>query len=221
MKFSSHGRKYELTETGAIHQLDAKPFVYDAKYSSTYDTPEYTKQSDKLMAMRLGFVMAAHGNRVNSLLDFGYGNGAFMKAAAESIRTVEGFDVTGVKVDGFRTFTDHPTHRCYDVMTFWDALEHLPDFNLLHQLCTGTLVISLPYCHARKEGLDWFSENYKHRKPDEHLWHFDEVALEHTLKQYGWKPVAVSTFEDTVRKSEHGLPNILTMAFRPQNSINP
>lgn len=212
MKFSSHGRKYELTETGAIHQLDAKPFVYDAKYSSTYDSPEYTKQSDKLMALRVGFVMAAHGKPVNSLLDFGYGNGAFMKAAKETIHRVDGYDVTGVTVPGFDTFTDLP-HRCYDVITFWDALEHLPDFSLLHKLCVGTMVISLPYCHARSEGLAWFNENYKHRKPDEHLWHFDHDALEETLKKFGWYRVAFSTFEDTVRKSEHGLPNILTMVF--------
>lgn len=211
MKFTSHGRQYEIDRFGVINQKDARPFVYDEKYVSTYDTPEYAAKSALLQGMRMGFCCGAHGSIPETLLDYGYGNGDFMKFAKQYIPHVYGFDLTLVPVDGCYIM---PQLVNVDVMTFWDALEHVPDLSFLADLRARTLVISLPYCHFHTEGKEWFDNNYKHRKPDEHLHHFNEHSLALLMSYYGWKTVSVSNHEDVIRTSAHGLPNILSMAFK-------
>lgn len=211
MKFTSHGRQYELDRYGVITQTDHRPYRYDAEYSATYDTDAYRKGSDILQALRLGFVIAAHGKPVSSILDAGYGNGAFMLFAKRSISHVYGHDVTGVMVP-----------KCYimpefvkaDVGTFWDVLEHFPNLDFVKDLQFETICLSLPYCHFHTEGKSWFDNEYPHRKPDEHIRHFNEFSLSMLMDSYGWKTVAVSGHEDIIRQSKHGLQNILSMAFK-------
>lgn len=211
MKFTSHGRHYEVDRFGVIVQTDHRPYVYDAQYSATYDTPEYRQQSDFLQALRYGFVCAAHGRSPKTLLDTGYGNGAFMKVVKNHIPYVYGHDVTGVPVDDCFVLPDMVKA---EVCTFWDVLEHFPDLSFVKDLPYETICLSLPYCHFHTEGKEWFDTVYKHRKPDEHIRHFNEHSLGALMEHYGWKTVAVSGHEDMVRKSAHGLQNILSMAFK-------
>jgi hypothetical protein len=211
MKFISHGRKYETDKHGVIVQTDHRPFVYDPAYSSTYDKPEYTRQSELLQAMRYGFVSAAHGKPVNTLMDVGYGNGAFINFVKQHVPHVYGHDVTGVPLDGAYSM---PEIVKADVITFWDVLEHFPNLDFVKDLPAETVCISLPYCHFLTEGKEWFDNQYPHRKPDEHIRHFNEWSLASLMESYGWAHVATSTHEDIVRKSKHGLQNILSMAFK-------
>ncbi|MGN6438403.1 MAG: hypothetical protein ACTHMM_17805 [Agriterribacter sp.] len=211
MKFTSHGRQYEIDRFGVIVQTDHRPYVYDAAYSATYDTEAYRAGSNVLQALRIGFVTAAHGQRVNSILDAGYGNGAFMQFAKTHIPNVYGHDVTGVMVPGCYIM---PEFVKADVGTFWDVLEHFPSLDFVKDLPFETICLSLPYCHMITQGKEWFDVVYKHRKPDEHIRHFNEFSLSSLMDSYGWKTIAVSGHEDIVRKSTHGLQNILSMAFK-------
>ena len=205
--FESHGRSYGIDQHGVIHQLDAKPYVYDAGYVATYDTEAYRRDNDKLQALRLGFIIGAHGSIPHSICDVGYGNGAFLKAAS-IIQVRYGKDVTGVEVEGVELTDKYPP--C-DVITFHDCLEHIPDLSFVKDLRCKTLIVSLPWCHRTGE---WFDEDYKHRKPDEHLHHFNFQSLARFMDSMGWKYTAVSSHEDIVRRSTHGQSNILTMAFK-------
>lgn len=101
-----------------------------------------------------------------------------------------------------------------DVITMWDVLEHFPSVEFVRDLPCETLVLSLPYCHVITEGVEWFNEKYKHRKADEHIRHFNEFSLSFMMEHFGWKAISVSAHEDIVRKSAHGLQNILSMAFK-------
>lgn len=213
-RFSSHGFEYRINEDGLITQINPQPFKYDAQYSSTYDTPEYQRASDVLQALRLGYILGVCIEKPLSLLDFGYGNGAFMKAARQCIDEVYGYDVTGVTVpEGCRV--SHTPFAPVDVMTFHDALEHIQDLSFLKDLRARVVVISLPFCHYFEAGQQWFDTAYKHRKPNEHIHHFTPSSLSRTMERYGFLPLGdYSSHEDIVRKSTHGWqPNILTMAF--------
>ena len=207
MTFISHGRHYCIDQYGVVHQLDAKPYTYDAGYVATYDTDAYRRDSDKLQALRLGFIIGAHGSVPDSLLDVGYGNGAFLKAAS-IIPHRYGKDVTGVQVPGVSIVDNY---KQVDVITFNDCLEHIPDLSFLATLPCETLVISLPWCHSTGH---WFDNQYKHRKPDEHLHHFNADSLSLFLYAMGWNCVAVSNHEDVVRESPGHWKNILSMAFK-------
>lgn len=211
MKFSIGDNNYEVDQFGVIHHKNPVQFHYDDKYVAVYDTPEYQKQSDYLQALRIGFVKGAHGKKIQTLTDLGYGTGAFMKEAKKSIPHVWGHDLTGVQIDGCYIL---PYLVKTDCLSLWDVLEHFSDVSWLRDVQAETICISLPYCHFHTEGKDWMEKCYKHLKPSEHLTHFNEISLSNMMAHYGWKAVAFSDHEDTVRKSTHGLQNIIAAAFK-------
>lgn len=211
MKFKIKTREYETDRFGVVTQLDHRPYKYDPEYSAIYDKPEYKAQSEILQAMRLGFVQGAHGAPIKTLMDIGYGNGAFINFAKKYIPKVYGYDVTGVPLDGAY---EMPELVNADVYTFWDCLEHIPDCSFLKDIACKTIAISLPFCHFHTEGKTWLEFHYKHMKPDEHIRHFNDWSLMAFMTQYGWHATTISGHEDIVRKSAHGLQNILSMAFK-------
>jgi len=211
--FTSHGREYEIDQFGAVHQLDAKPYKYDENYIQTYNSPEYLLESELLQSLRFSYCCLAHHGRITSILDVGYGAGQFMRYAIKYVPMVYGNDVTNVPIEGCEIV--NCIELSVDVITFWDCLEHIEDLSFLEKLNCKTIVISLPFCHIHSQGNEWFDNNYIHRKPDEHLRHFDKQSLAKTMRHYGWNELVMPDyFEDIVRKPKHGLQNILTMAFK-------
>lgn len=209
--FVSHGVEYVIDKYGVIHQLKPEPYKYDENYVHTYDTPDYQIQSDLLQALRLGFLIGSHGSQPLSIHDVGYGNGAFMKFARRLVNNVTGSDISGVEIPGFRT-----TRRieAASVITFWDALEHIPNLDFVKSLPCETVIISLPWCHFHSMGKNWFDFKYPHRKPNEHLHHFDSYSLKNFMSDQGWHEVSTCNHEDIVRKSKHEMMNILSMSFK-------
>jgi hypothetical protein len=203
-------RDYTIDQYGVITQTDHRPFRYDPQYSAKYDTPAYTAGNDRLMALRLGFALGVHGRPIRSLMDVGYGNAAFINSVKGHIPFVYGHDVTGVPLDGAYLL---PEFIKADVYTFHDVLEHFPDCEFLRTLPTETICLSLPYCHYHTEGKEWMETQYIHFKPDEHIRHFNEWSLRAFMASYGWRMTAVSNHEDIVRRSRHGLQNILSAGF--------
>lgn len=209
-KFTSHGYDYAVLDNGVIEQIAPEPFVYDSKYVATYDTPDYVRGNETLQALRYGFVCGAHGVTPDSLLDIGCANGAFVKFAQQHT-DAKGYDITGELVPGIIVVAKLQPAA---VWTFWDVLEHIHKPDFLHDAPCDTICVSLPYCHLDTQDLSWFHNKYKHRKPNEHVRHFNPASLCSFMLQYGWNSVAMSTHEDIVRKSTHGLENILSMAFK-------
>ena len=203
---TSDGIEYTIDNLGIIHQVNPQPFKYDATYVSTYDTEAYRRDNDRLQALRYAFAVACHGRTPGKILDYGCGNLAFVKFARQC-SWADGYDITGM--EGTLTRLE-----AAGVYTFWDALEHVPDiYSLLKDIDCETICISLPWCHYNREGLDWF-DTWKHRKPNEHLHHFNPYSLRNLLREYGFNQVAVSYHEDIVRKGTGKLHNILSMGFR-------
>jgi hypothetical protein len=207
MTFISHGYEYRKDDFG-IHQINPQPFTYDACYCSTYDTDSYKKGSDTLQALRLGFVVGSHGLVPKSIADIGYGNGAFLMRCKGFIPKLYGKDISGVTLHFVETVWHYP--QC-DVVTFHDVLEHIPDLDFLFDIPCETIIISCPFCHFLS--VEWF-DNYRHRKPNEHLHHWNLETLTNLMKKYGWKLVASSNHEDIVRIGDGELPNILSAAFK-------
>lgn len=180
--------------------------AYNPDYIKTrYDLYPTTEAMSHL---RTGFV-GAHA-RGSKLLDVGYGNGAFLKVAAKA-----GFDVYGSDLHGADYgIRDVPlvSDELWDVITFFDSIEHFPDFApAIHALKRSKVaIISVPW---RPE---WFPDNlnWKHYKPGEHLHYFDIHSLMMLLEINGFKLLHFNPVEDVVRgKLPDGSSNILTAAF--------
>lgn len=189
-----------------------KPMVYDREYiAQRYDT--YT--TNELMSMLRLDLIKDHCGRINSIFDFGYGNGAFLNQCQHDGIQSFGYDINQYPIPEGCIFTSHD-NLTFDVVTMFDVLELLNEDEQRHMLGTLNckwLVISVPWCHAMELGWEWFSQ-WRHRRPDEHLAGFGVASLCSLLKVYKYVPVFVGCPEDAIRKPTDHLPNILTVVFK-------
>ncbi len=197
-------------DRGAFRQRDLTVRrVYDDAYLARYR--EIDANVRALSAKRLK-VLEAFVPR-GTLLDFGCGTGRFVEAARAHGWDAHGCDVipspgvldpAACEGDGWK----------WDVVTFFDSLEHLeaPD-RTIQALSPAWVMVSVPWCHY--PGIpEWFM-NWRHRRPGEHLWHWTATGLDWFFHALDYRDVMHSTFEDEYRPNpEQVEPNILTAIYR-------
>jgi hypothetical protein len=202
---------YELTQDEVIKQITVKPFNYDIEYSDS----RYSIFNDRgnILNLRLGYIIGSIGKIPKSLMDVGYGNGDFLEACIGCIPTLYGNDIEPaypLKKD--ITFIKDITSQEVEVVTFFDSLEHFHDIEFVKNLKCKYVIISLPWCYNGLDN-DWFS-NWKHRKPDEHLYHFNEKNLKKFMNRQGFEMLNYCNLEDKIRTDKNLSPNILTACFK-------
>ena len=69
---------YEKDSNGVIKQINCTPFSYDYSYADNYNT---LPTNDIMSHLRLGYIVGSLGKMPESILDVGYGNGAFLNLA--------------------------------------------------------------------------------------------------------------------------------------------
>ena len=202
-------KNYEMVRPGHWHQvikIGAGP-KYSTDYMKYYDTIP----SQEMSRIRYN-VIKQHIGDIETLCDFGYGNGSFLDYCnSQGIKTY-GYDISDCPVPVGSMRINDIGEADVDVITFFDSLEHKEEQNLepfLRSLKTKHIIISVPWLHERR-GEAWFA-GWKHRKPDEHFHHFDLPGLVGLLADSGFKLVHVGNEEDVIRKSVDNYPNILTV----------
>jgi len=178
---------------------------YDFDYVHTrYDT--YTT-TDFMSHLRLGFVRSIHP-QPGRLLDVGYGNGSFLRLAQKAGYDVYGNDVHGCgEKYGIREVSLNG--EAWDVVTFFDSLEHFESLELPRQICRNAhaVVVSVPCLPDAEQDIS----TWRHYRPGEHLHYFTERSLAELL---GAKlRVACLDLEDAVRGDRKGDWNIMTCAY--------
>lgn len=186
--------------------------AYDRAYiENNYCT--YSQKCREMAHLRFGYICGALGAIPDSVLDIGYGSGEFLSVAAQIVPRVGGHDITGINPPAGVEFITNIYESEWDVVTFFDVLEHFKDpREVVSRLDAQHIAISLPWCHYVND--EWFAE-WKHRKPNEHLHHFNAVSLAAMMRECGYRLITSPTeIEDTIRKELNGLPNILTCIFQ-------
>lgn len=204
---------YTVLKNGVIHQTSYKKIEYNYDYSNKYNN--YGEKANYLSYLRLGTLIGAIKEIPQRILDVGYGNGAFMAAAHTLIPHVAGCDLSPYPVPEGCHRAESLTDAPYDVVTFFDSLEHFDDISIIKALKCRYVFISVPWCHETDPGMPAFL-NWYHRRPNEHLWHFNKESLVAFFAECGYKPVLEGlAVEDAVRKnaSVAPQPNILTALF--------
>ncbi len=196
---------------GVIEQIKKSVITYDLKYiQDRYDT--YKVGSINISHLRLGFLTGVLGRKPQSITDVGYGNGDFLRLCAEAGIVSFGIEINGyqipdnvVKIDNFNDA---------EVTTFFDTLEH---FENIYDPCflnigSKYLFITVPECHYFSD--EWFN-TWKHRRENEHLWHFNKLALTNWASKLGYQLLASSNIEDIIRKPENKeISNTLSCVFK-------
>jgi len=111
-----------------------------------------------------------------TILDYGSGVG-FMKALApEWVHQVDTFDIMPVPTTGI-------TREKYDIICFFDVLEHIPDFSDVMPILKKCkyAYITVP---MKPNDLTW--KNYKHFKPSEHIHYFTDDLLKYIFEYMGF-----------------------------------
>ncbi len=206
---------YSINKDGLIYQVDKIPFVYNEEYVKVrYDT--YGELNKYMSYLRLGYLFGATQTvQIKSILDVGYGNGAFLNACEGSIERRYGYDITGYPIPKGATFIENwnNSKNHFDVITFFDVLEHFEDPYIIKNLNCNYIIISLPWCHYFSD--EWFKD-WKHRRPNEHLWFFNEKSIHSFANTCGYKVISYTNIEDSIRKSSENYENILTFCLKKQ-----
>lgn len=201
---------YEKLPNGVIKQIERKPFTYGFDYSNAYNN--LGELGMQMAYLRLGYLLGKINSNIESLLDVGYGNGCFLRAASKKIPQCYGNDLTQEYLPPENvTFVDSIFDRHYSVITMFDVLEHFSNIYDIEHLKCDYLYVSMPWCHYHSD--EWFM-NWKHRKPDEHLYHFNGTSLVNFMEEIGFKPVDISNIEDCIRTPIDGDSNILSGIFK-------
>ena len=203
---------YAKLRNGLIQQT--KFFEKKKEYTPDYVDKRYNSYGElsvRMSYLRLGFLLGALDKPVRKILDVGYGNGDFLNVAKDYLPECCGFEVNGYSVPEGCEFIHDIYEEEFDVACFFDVLEHFDNIYDIKKLDAKYIYISVPECHFISE--DWF-EHWKHRRPDEHLWHFRKDSLEAFMGEIGYSLLAYSNVEDAIRKPEDHLSNILSGVFK-------
>jgi hypothetical protein len=202
---------YEKLDNGVIRQVNVNKIDYNFEYSNKYNN--YGEKSNYLSFLRLGVLLGNLEKIPDSILDVGFGNGAFLQAASNSIQNCYGFDISDYPVPPKSIRVNSLFEKHFDVICFFDSLEHFDDINFIDKLDCNYIFISVPWCHYFSD--NWFM-NWYHRRPNEHIWHFNEHSLVDFFNEYGFEKMYLGNFEDTIRKNDtaKGYSNILSGLFK-------
>jgi 2-polyprenyl-3-methyl-5-hydroxy-6-metoxy-1,4-benzoquinol methylase len=201
---------YKKHNNGVIEQITKIKFNYNKDYiNNSYNT--YGELGMRMAHQRLGYLIGSLGFIPESLLDVGYGNGDFLKAASSIIPLTYGNDISTYPIPENSIFINDPYNISVDVVTFFDVLEHFHDIYDIKLLNTKYILISVPNCHYFSD--NWF-DNWKHRRPEQHFWHFNKKSLINFMDEIGYDVINTTNIEDTIRDNKMDYDNILTGVFK-------
>jgi len=203
-------KNYRKDDHGVIHQITSKKYDYNADYvNNSYNT--YGDLPKLISHLRLGFMVGGISRYPTSILDVGYGNGDFLKLCSGVIPECYGNDVSGYPIPENCKFVNDIFQKEYDVITFFDVLEHLEDINVVSKLKCNFMMVSVPWCHYFSD--EWFN-SWKHRREDIHLHHFNDESLVSFMNFHKFKCISLTNIEDIIRVSIDNNKNILTGVFK-------
>jgi SAM-dependent methyltransferase len=166
--------------------------VYDAAYAHRYDARPHQQMSALRWDFLRRWVPLRPGGRI---LDIGYGNGSFLKHARRHGMEIYGLDVHGEDF-GVPTVA-YDTPLAFDLVCFFDSLEHLPEFAALFALRAAHVIVSLPAVPAF---LPETPRRWRHYKPGEHLHYFSTESLDILMRRWGLPvKLAAGAPEDAMR----------------------
>lgn len=201
---------YYQDQWGVIHQKEFSVISYDKEYINQ----GYVALGHTLNAMsylRFGYLNGVISQPITTVLDVGYGTGHFLDVCQQQGIKTFGCDLFRDYLPSHAQFVADPTERPFDLITFFDSLEHFENLDFVSRLQARYLCVTVPWCHDGTDD-EWFS-SWKHRKPNEHLHHFDHHSLQAFLKSAGYRCLAFSNIEDVIRKGNGAKENILTACF--------
>lgn len=183
---------------GVAYQVTHNRVSYDAAYLEKFEAYDAVI-AGAVNAGRCAMLgrHLAPGARV---LDFGAGDGAFVRMARSCGFDVMGFEVIPESAAFLRAaglYADDPTG--FDAVCLWDVIEHMEDPGELLRKVGGRLFVSLPIF----DDLSHIRES-RHYRPGEHLTHWTEQGFVNWMALQGFSLLERSTHETDAGRDSIG-----------------
>ena len=154
------------------------------------------------------------------VLDWGSGCGWFLAFKPSNVE-VETYDINPWPQTG-------KTRKEYDLITFWDVLEHINNLDyfipqMIKEVNPSFIAITCPALQSATVLEDW-----KHFKPGEHLYHFTEEEWDNLFRKNGFKkirsgypecPPRSDIYSALYRKSQHDTTKTNQGCLKTKNRI--
>lgn len=170
--------------------------VYDQDYFDRYRAMSETPMAVALNRFRADLVRRHGGvSEEITLLDVGIGDGAFLRAL-EGERWIRryGADVNPAGISYLEQLGQLGSlEESYDVVTFWDSLEHIRDPRWALKAAAGVALVSIPIFSGVEHVLA-----SRHYRPDEHFWYFTRQGFRAFAERQGFDVVDVLATESAL-----------------------
>lgn len=189
--------EYNCDEFGIIHQIPPEITTqYDDQYIQNYSK---NYRVPGMSCLRLGYLLSHIRTPIKSIIDIGCGNGSFLAHCSLAGIKSYGYDAVPFNIQGVKSLKtlEEAFETRVDVVTFFDSLEHFKDISIVLKFNTKYIVITAPDCHY--DALNPKFMTWKHRKPGEHLHHFNVQALNYYMIYHGWYFLYSQNIEDSIR----------------------
>ena len=196
------GHYFQMFKTGPSPDYGKK--YIDVRYNA-YTT---TRSISQLRYDRIRKVVG----EFKTICDFGYGNGDFLSYCLTQGHNCSGYDIADYPPPIGTRHINNVDNFEFDVITFFDSIEHLPESDLVSFLLAKRVkyvCVSVPHFHEEL-GPDWF-KTWKHRRPNEHFHHFDIPGLTGLLEESNFTILYTGNDEDVIRTPVDSNTNILTV----------
>jgi hypothetical protein len=183
--------------------------IYDRSYEIKYARYSGTKTGSRVLAERCAVVERYLPRNSPStwwkLLDFGCGSGNFLNS-------LEGIDAYGFDVNPYGNYCDVSVLLDrYQIVTFWDSLEHLKDpIRIIEGFNPRLLFVCTPSTDDFHLGREHLTK-WRHYMPQEHCHYFNEKSLTALLEKCGYDILEVN-YNESIPRAGGGDKNILTVA---------
>lgn len=198
------GQMIWLEPAGIGYLGGATTCIYDAGYFQHYrricETPVAKALNQfRVALMREALDLSADAHP-QTVLDVGIGDGAFLRAAAAQVPfglvELKGCDINPLGVEYLEQhgqLAQLDQEGGFDVVCFWDVLEHLEDPRVGLRAAKTVALVSIPIFESQLHAL-----RSRHFKPGEHLWYFTRRGFLAFADQEGFDCVDILATESAI-----------------------
>lgn len=126
----------------------------------------------------------------HTVLDYGSGAGWFRAYRPNGVKVCS-YDIGPFPQTGIELIL-------YDVVCFWDVLEHIPDFSEIKPVLALSSHVAVSVPIVNRELFGW-----KHFKPSEHIHYWSEETFKALFREFGFESIKQGQPECPPRKDIH------------------
>lgn len=173
--------------------MPADKSIYDKSYEIKYKRYEKTETGEEISKAR--FELVHRYVSTGRLLDYGCGVGSFIKHCNYNGMVAQGFDINPY---GDYCYPEVLLSQ-YDIVTFWDAIEHIENpVRLIKGLNPQYVFLCTPSTDDFK-GRKSDIVTWRHYYPGEHVHYFNERSLSALLETCGYTVLEANYDESQLR----------------------